>query len=59
LALWEESVTQSGGVVTLVGGETTPGREKGGDDTSWVDTNFFNKKMKKIHMVYSVVINGR
>jgi hypothetical protein len=27
-----------------VGGEVAPGREKGGDDASWADTNFTGLK---------------
>jgi hypothetical protein len=52
-------VTRFGGVVMSTGEEATPGREKGGDDTSWADTNFTGPKIKKIHAVDSFATNGR
>jgi hypothetical protein len=33
-----------------VGGKTTPGKENGVDDASWVDVNLTDLKMKKIHV---------
>jgi hypothetical protein len=44
LASWEGSVTLCDGVATSDWGETTPRREKGGDDTSWVDVNLIGPK---------------
>jgi hypothetical protein len=43
----------------LVGGETAPRREKGGDDISWADANLIGPKIKKIHAVDLAGINGR
>jgi hypothetical protein len=43
--------------VMSAGGEATPGRGKGGDDTSWTDTNFTGPKIKKIHSVDSAITN--
>jgi hypothetical protein len=42
----------------LIGGETSPRREKGGDD-SWADANLIGPKIKKIHAVDLAGINGR
>jgi hypothetical protein len=39
-------VIRRGGVATSAGGEATPGREKGGDDTSWADVNLTEPKNK-------------
>jgi hypothetical protein len=33
--------------MTLVGGEAAPGREKGGDDFNWTDTNLIRIKNKE------------
>jgi hypothetical protein len=44
LASWEGSVTQCDDVVTSTGGEVAPRREKGGDNTSWVDVNLTERK---------------
>jgi hypothetical protein len=41
-------VTRRDSMTTLTGGETTPGRKKGGEDTNWDDDN-----------VDSTSINGR
>jgi hypothetical protein len=35
----EGSVTRCDNVVTSAGGETAPGREKGGENDSWADVN--------------------
>jgi hypothetical protein len=60
-------VVRRGSVTTSVGGEAAPGREKGGGDISWVDTNFIGQKIKKnfigqkikkIHMIDSAGRNG-
>jgi hypothetical protein len=40
-------MTWRGGVTILAGGETTPEREKGGDDVSRADTNLTKKKNEK------------
>jgi hypothetical protein len=34
------------------------GWRRGGDDTSWADANPMGRKIKKIHMVDLVAING-
>jgi hypothetical protein len=47
-----------GVVATSIGGEATPGREKGGDDVSWADVNLIGPKIKKIHTVNSTASNG-
>jgi hypothetical protein len=44
LAPWERSVTRRDGVVTSAGGETTPGRGKGGNNASWTDVNLTEPK---------------
>jgi hypothetical protein len=54
---WEKIMAWHGGVATSVREEAAPGKEKGGDDTSWTDTNFIRLKNKKIHTIDSVVIN--
>jgi hypothetical protein len=46
-------------VVASTGGEATPKRKNGGDDTNWVDANLIGPKMKKIHVIDSVAINRR
>jgi hypothetical protein len=51
-------VTRYDGVTTLAGGETTPEREKGVDDASWVDANLTVSKIKKIHVIDSASTNG-
>jgi hypothetical protein len=58
LAQWEGSVIRYDGVTTLAGGETTPRREKGVDDASWVDVNLTVSKIKKIHVIDSASTNG-
>jgi hypothetical protein len=40
-------MTRCGGVATVARGEAAPGREKGGDDTSWVDANLTGPKNKE------------
>jgi hypothetical protein len=52
-------VTRRDGVMTLIRREATPGRGKGGDDASWIDTNLIGQKMKKIHMIDSAGTNER
>jgi hypothetical protein len=47
LAPWKGSMTRHGGITILVGGEAALGREKGGDNARWVDTNLTGQKMKK------------
>jgi hypothetical protein len=37
----------NGGVATSIGGEEAPGRGKGGDGTSWANTNFTGLKNKE------------
>jgi hypothetical protein len=59
LAQWEGSVIQRDGVMISARGEAAPGREKGGDDTSWADTNLLGQKMNKIHVINSADTNGR
>jgi hypothetical protein len=44
LAPWEVSAAQRGDVATSVGGEAESGREMGGDDVSWADTNLTGAK---------------
>jgi hypothetical protein len=34
------------------------GWRRGGDDISWADANLMGRKIKKIHMVDLVAING-
>jgi hypothetical protein len=34
-------------MTTSVGGEALPGREKGGDDANWIDTNLTGPKNDK------------
>jgi hypothetical protein len=51
-------MTRCGVVAMSVGGEATPGREKGGGDVSWADVNFIGPKIKKIHTVNSTASNG-
>jgi hypothetical protein len=51
-------VTRLSGVMMSAGGEATP-KKRGWDDASWADTNLTGPKMKKIHAVDSVAINGR
>jgi hypothetical protein len=42
------------GATTSVGGEAAPGREKGGDDASWADTNLTDLKNKEnLHSRFS------
>jgi hypothetical protein len=50
-------VTRCGGVTISAEGEAAPGRKKGGDDVSWVDTNLTCPKMKKIHVADSTSTN--
>jgi hypothetical protein len=50
-------VTRRSGVTTLVKRETALERGKGGDDTSWADTDLTRLKMKKIHTFDSTDIN--
>jgi hypothetical protein len=45
--------------MTSAGGEAPPERENGGEDASWANTNLTGLKMKKIHAVNLVGINGR
>jgi hypothetical protein len=52
-------VTRCSGVTTSPGGEVASGRRKGGDDVSWFDANLIGPKIKKIHVVDSIVINVR
>jgi hypothetical protein len=52
-------VTRHNDVATSVRGEATLRRRKGGGDASWADVNPTGQKMKKIHVVDSVAINGR
>jgi hypothetical protein len=40
-------VTRRDGVATSDGGEAAPGRGKGGEDTSWDDTNLTGQKNKE------------
>jgi hypothetical protein len=40
-------VTCCGGVTTSAGGEMTPRRGKGGEDTSWADVNLTGPKTKE------------
>jgi hypothetical protein len=40
-------MTRRGGVMTSVGGEMTPGRGKGGDNTSWADANLTGPKIEE------------
>jgi hypothetical protein len=47
LVPWERIVTWRGGVATSAGGEVAPGREKGGHDVSWDDTNLSRMKHKE------------
>jgi hypothetical protein len=56
LAQWEGSVIQRDGVMISA---ATPGREKGGDDTSWADMNLLGQKINKIHVINSADTNGR
>jgi hypothetical protein len=44
--------------MTSAGEEAASRRGKGGDDTCWADANLTGPKMKKMHMVDSVAING-
>jgi hypothetical protein len=37
-------VTRRGGMMTSVGGEAAPKREKGGDDVSWAGANLTGLK---------------
>jgi hypothetical protein len=46
-------------VATSAGEEVAPGREKGGDDVSWADTNLTGPKIKNIYTVDSAATNGR
>jgi hypothetical protein len=52
-------MTRCGGVAMSTGGEVAPGREKGGDDASWIDVNLIEPKMKKIHVIDSAASNGQ
>jgi hypothetical protein len=55
----KKNVTRCSGVTTSPGGEVASGRRKGGDDVSWFDANLIGPKIKKIHVVDSIVINVR
>jgi hypothetical protein len=59
LASWEGSMARYISVTMLARGETTPGRGKGGDDTSWANTNLIRPKIKKIHAFDLVATNER
>jgi hypothetical protein len=47
LAPWKGSVTRRDGVAMSAGGEATPGREKRGDNSSWVYVNLTGLKNKE------------
>jgi hypothetical protein len=47
LSSWEGSVTRHGDVVTSIGWEAAPGREKEGDGTIWPNTDFTGLKNKE------------
>jgi hypothetical protein len=57
LAPWKANMTRCGGVAMSIGEEAAPGREKGGDDVSWTDTDLAGRKIKKIYMVNSAATN--
>jgi hypothetical protein len=40
-------MTRRGDVMTLARGEAAPGREKGGDNSSWADVNLIMAKNKE------------
>jgi hypothetical protein len=50
-------VTQYNGVTKSTEEESALRRIKGGDDTSWIDTNLTGQKMKKIHVADSAGTN--
>jgi hypothetical protein len=46
-------------MTSSAGGEAAPGRGKEGDNANWAATNLTGQKIKKIHVVDSVVTIGR
>jgi hypothetical protein len=52
-------VARCGGAMLSTGGEVAPKKGKREDDASWADANFTGPKIKKIHVVNSVVTNRR
>jgi hypothetical protein len=46
-------------VATSAGGDATPGREKGGYNASWADTNLTGPKNEENYAVDSATTNGR